>query len=175
MMSETSPAAGGGGPLDPHKQDSGASDEPADTGAPTDTEPKVGYGKPPMVTRFKNSGNLKGRPKGSKNRKTIVREVAGEMHTVVENGKKRRRSTLELMLLALRNRAMAGDVRAIREFDRISTKHAPQNKSSKTGVLVAPAPMTIEEAIAEGEIANAKAEAERAAQQAKEPGTGTPL
>ena len=59
----------------------------------------VGYRKPPMRRRFKVSGNRKGRPKGAKNRKTIVQAVADEMHTVIENGKRRKRSTLELVLL----------------------------------------------------------------------------
>ena len=42
---------------------------------------EVGYRKPPTRRRFKESGNLKGRPKGAKNRKTIVRTVANEMHS----------------------------------------------------------------------------------------------
>ena len=67
---------------------------------------EVGYGKPPTRRRFKKSGNSKGRPKGSKNRKTIVKAVANEMHTVAENGKHRRRSTLDLVLLSLRNLAL---------------------------------------------------------------------
>ena len=69
-------------------------------------EEEVGYRKPPMRRRFKDSGNPKGRPKGAKNRKTIVRMVANERHIVHEKGKRRRRSMLEFVLLRLRNMAL---------------------------------------------------------------------
>ena len=41
----------------------------------------VGYGKPPLQSRFKagTSGNARGRPKGSKNLKTLVKEAAKEL------------------------------------------------------------------------------------------------
>jgi uncharacterized protein DUF5681 len=37
----------------------------------------VGYGQPPLESRFKpgTSGNAMGRPKGSKNLKTLIREA----------------------------------------------------------------------------------------------------
>jgi hypothetical protein len=130
------------------------------------TDYSVGYGKPPMIRRFKSgdSGNRRGRLRGSKNRKTIVREIANEMHTLTEDGGRRRRSTLELMLLALRNRAAEGNARAFREYQKYLAKFEPQETHSNVGVLVAPAGMTPEEAIAEGEKANEKTRARRAAQ-----------
>ena len=50
---------------------------------------KVGYGKPPKHTQFKKgqSGNPKGRPKGSKNLKTLIKEEFFKPVTVVEKGK----------------------------------------------------------------------------------------
>ena len=41
----------------------------------------VGYGKPPRSRRFKpgQSGNPKGRPKGAKNRDTILRELLNSL------------------------------------------------------------------------------------------------
>ena len=38
---------------------------------------EVGYGKPPKATRFKpeRSGNPKGRPRGRRNQRSVVREV----------------------------------------------------------------------------------------------------
>lgn len=38
----------------------------------------VGYGKPPVATRFKQgqSGNPKGRPKGAKNKRSALFEVS---------------------------------------------------------------------------------------------------
>ena len=66
---------------------SGTSSETDSTEVPENT---VGYGNPPLQRRFKKglSDNKKGRPHGSKNRKTIVREIANEMHTVTEDGQR---------------------------------------------------------------------------------------
>ncbi len=137
-----------------------------DTDSHGPTDYKVGYGKPPLIRRFKSgeSGNRRGRPRGSKNRKTIVREIANEMHTVTEEGRRRRRSTLELMLLALRNRAAEGDVRAFRAYKKYLAKFEPQETPSKGGYLVAPAEMTPEEWIKDQERKNAERDARSAAQ-----------
>ncbi len=116
---------------------------------------EVGYGKPPTRRRFRKSGNLKGRPKGSKNCKTIVKAIAGEMHTVLENGKHRRRSTLELVLLRLRNMALEeGNDRAFEELHRLIKAYQPQATSDGAGCLVVPAEMTQEEWIARQEELN---------------------
>ena len=50
---------------------------------------EVGNGKPPKHTQFQKgkSGNPKGRPKGSKNLKTLIREEFLKPVTVVEKGK----------------------------------------------------------------------------------------
>lgn len=150
-----------------------ATDPTANVDEPTAAENQVGYRNPPMIRRFKDdSGNSKGRPKGSKNHKTIMREIAAEIHTVVEDGKHRRRSTLELMLLALRNRAAQGDVRAIGEFQKYMAKYGQQTNRSQGGYLIAPAPMTEEEAIKEAEEALAKMEMEKAARLAKDSANG---
>lgn len=126
---------------------------------------EIGYCKPPMQRRFKDSGNPKGRPKGAKNRKTIVHDVTTEMHNVTENGVRQRRSTLELVLLRLRNMALEGKKpQAFDELHRLIKTYQPQDPDNKLGCLVVPAPKTPEEAIAEGEKANAEARARRAAQ-----------
>ncbi len=110
----------------------------------------VGYGKPPTRRRFKKSGNLKGRPKGAKNRKTIVKAVANEMHTLIEDGKRRRRSTLDLVLLRLRNMALEDkNVRAFEEFHRLIKAYQPQATHDGAGCLVVSAEMTQEEWVAE--------------------------
>ncbi len=120
----------------------------------------VGYGIPPMSRRFKASGNPKGRPRGSKNRKTIVKTVANEMHSVPENGKRRRLSTLDLVLLRLRNLALEGkSVRAIDELHRLLKVYQPQEARVRGGVLVAPAPMSTEEWIAMVEKKNVEKDA----------------
>ncbi len=125
---------------------------------------EVGYQKPPTERRFKKSGNLKGRPTGAKNRKTIVRTVADEMNTIVEHGKRRKRSTLDLVLLSLRNMALEGkNVGAIDELHRLVKTYGPQEAGDGAGYLVVPAPLTDEEYLAKGEKLNAVADARHAA------------
>ena len=128
-----------------------APDAPSETDSPEITDYTVGYGKPPLIRRFKvgQSGNRRGRPRGSKNRKTIVRGIANEMHTVTEGDQQRPRSTLELMLLAFRNCAAEGNVRAFRAYTKYLTKYEPQETGSKLGYLVAPANISPEEWMAD--------------------------
>ena len=147
--------------MDPVDRAGRMPDAASEMDSPEITNYAVGYGKPPLTRRFKSgqSGNRRGRPRGSKNCKTIVREIANEMHTVTEDGQRRRRSTLELMLLALRNRTAEGNVRAFRAFQKYLAKYEPQESNSKLGVLVAPAPMTAEEFIEHSEKKRPEADA----------------
>jgi hypothetical protein len=77
----------------------------------------VGYGKTPEHTRFGKgqSGNPKGRPKGSKNFATRVQQFADEKIALKEGGKSRKVSKFDGIFLQLLNRSIAGDVRAARE------------------------------------------------------------
>ena len=76
---------------------------------------KVGYGKPPKDTRFKpgQSGNRKGRPKGTKNFATDVRTTLSSPVRVTRDGSPRKISTQAAMLLRLRKKALGGDVRSL--------------------------------------------------------------
>jgi hypothetical protein len=108
-----------------------------------------------MQRRFKVSGNPLGRPKGAKNRKTIVKDVATQMHSVSENGKRRQRSTLQLVLLRLRNLALEGkNTRAFEEMHRLMKAHQPQETNEELGYIVVPAPMSPEDWIKEQEELN---------------------
>ena len=71
----------------------------------------VGYGKPPRHTRFPKgqSGNPKGRPKGSLNVATILPRMLRETVTYKEGGKKRRKTKYEVMWLQQVNKAVAGN------------------------------------------------------------------
>jgi len=110
---------------------------------PPQTQKKAGYGNPPMKRRFKDCGNAKGRPKRSKNRKTIVKEIANEMHALSENGKPKQRSTLALILLQLRNLVMAGkNPRAFDEWHRFVKIFQPEATREDVGYLVVPAPVS---------------------------------
>lgn len=77
----------------------------------------VGYGKPPLGTRFKKgqSGNPKGRPKGSRNLSTVLGHVSREKVRVTENGKVRTMTKSEAMVRQLIAKALAGDLRAIKD------------------------------------------------------------
>lgn len=74
---------------------------------------QVGYGKPPTHTRFKKgeSGNPKGRPKGSKNVATLLEKELKQRVVVTENGRRRSITKQEAMLKHLVNKAVSGDRR----------------------------------------------------------------
>jgi Family of unknown function (DUF5681) len=76
----------------------------------------VGFGKPPRHTRFRKgqSGNPKGRPRGSKNLATIMEKVLKEPVVISENGKRRRITKREALIKQLVNKAIAGDPRSIK-------------------------------------------------------------
>ena len=52
------------------------------------TDYKVGYKKPPLHTRFRKgqSGNPRGRPRGSKNLSTLLTDALNEPVVVTEDG-----------------------------------------------------------------------------------------
>lgn len=75
----------------------------------------VGYGKPPKHTQWKpgRSGNPKGRPKGSRNFKTDVKDTLKEPVRLTKNGKPKTVSTQAATLMRLREKALQGDQRAL--------------------------------------------------------------
>ena len=75
----------------------------------------VGYGKPPTHSRFMTgqSGNPKGRPKGSRNFSTDVKATLEEPIRVTHHGKAKTVSTQLAALLRLREKALSGDARAL--------------------------------------------------------------
>jgi hypothetical protein len=82
----------------------------------------VGYGKPPKSTRFKKgqSGNRKGRPRGSLNLKTDLEEELQERVTVSERGRKRQFTKQRALLRTWMNKALQGDHRAFVNIIRIA-------------------------------------------------------
>lgn len=75
-----------------------------------------GYGRPPLETRFRpgQSGNLKGRPKGSKNLATLVRQALNEKVTIQQGGRPKRVTKSEVIAKQLVNQAAAKDWTALR-------------------------------------------------------------
>jgi len=79
---------------------------------------EVGYGKPPKASRFKpgQSGNPKGRRKGSRNMRDIAREQLDQKHRVTVDGKVRVLTNREITVIAQVNKARKGDPKAFREL-----------------------------------------------------------
>ncbi len=114
---------------------------------PTSAERATGYKSPPRQHRFKKgvSGNPRGRPTGARGKGKIAEKVLLERHEVVENGDAKERTTLELILLSLRQRAFEGDTRAAKAMQAIEEKYGPQEPDRRAGVLVVPGRVTQEE------------------------------
>jgi hypothetical protein len=83
---------------------------------PVRQDERVGYGRPPLATRFRSgqSGNPRGRPRGARNLSTVVAAALSERIAVTENGRRRRISKLEAAVKQLVNRAASGEARATR-------------------------------------------------------------
>jgi hypothetical protein len=79
---------------------------------------EVGFGKPPAGTRFKKgqSGNLKGRPKGTLNMATVLARTLREKVIINENGQRKVITKLEAAVKQLVNKAASGDLRALRHL-----------------------------------------------------------
>jgi hypothetical protein len=100
----------------------------------------VGYGRPPPSTQFKpgQSGNPKGRPKGSINLATALDRALRERVTVVERGKQKSITKLEAAAKQLANKAATGDLRAFQFL-------LPQLALVDASLALAPAEITQED------------------------------
>jgi hypothetical protein len=95
---------------------------------------EIGYRRPPKNTQFKpgNSGNPKGRPKGSKNFITLLEEELDQPVIVNENGRKKKLSRRQAMAKRIVADALQGDRKAIfllldvlRRMDRLASNEPP--------------------------------------------------
>ena len=74
----------------------------------------VGYGKPPTASQFKpgETGNAKGRPKGHKNLKTLIRQAMTARISVQEGSSNRQVSKIEGVVLRQLQNALKGNDRS---------------------------------------------------------------
>lgn len=91
---------------------------PTDNNDPPADDDQVGYGRPPKEHQFKKgqSGNPKGRPKGSKNYLIVLRNELNKRIPVVENGQRKWITKLESAFKHLANKSAMGELRSLREL-----------------------------------------------------------
>ncbi len=91
----------------------------------------IGRGKPPAYTRFKpgQSGNLRGRPKGSKNMATLLEAELNQRVTITENGRRVTVTKRELVMKQAVNKAAAGDARMLILLGKQSGAHPAASAS----------------------------------------------
>lgn len=77
-----------------------------------DTDYKVGFCKPPVHTRFKpgQSGNPKGRPKGSMDTLRLIDKIVSKKVTATIDGRPLKISKRQAMLLRMANEATQGNL-----------------------------------------------------------------
>jgi hypothetical protein len=75
----------------------------------------VGYCKPPQNTRFRKgeSGNPKGRPKGTLNLATVLERTLRERIVINESGRRKAITKLEAAIKQLANKAASGELKAL--------------------------------------------------------------
>lgn len=127
----------------------------------------VGYGRPPRSRQFKKgqSGNPKGRPKGSRNFATVISTELNSRMPINENGKRRNLTKREIIAKQLVNKALGGDPKSIPILLNETRAHDAE-KAEKS----APHPVSPQDsAVIEGII-----ERLRAADAARKDGTSSP-
>jgi hypothetical protein len=101
--------------------------------SPSELGYQVGYGKPPQEHRFRpgQCGNRKGRPKGSKNNATLLREILDRKIPVRRGNSVRKISVREAMLTRFTESALKGDTKAaaflLQRYDMAETAQEDAN------------------------------------------------
>jgi hypothetical protein len=103
---------------------------------PPENDYEVGYGKPPKETRFAQgrSGNPKGRPKGTRNFKTDLKATLKAPVRITRDGKPKKVSTQEAALLRLREKALAGDARALDRLISLAQAYNDEELTAASGL-----------------------------------------
>lgn len=99
-----------------------ADEKPAEQPAVRDYA--VGYGRPPLSSRFKKgmSGNVRGRPKGQKNLKTLIKQAMTAQVSVREGSRSTKVSKLVAVVLRQLQTALKGDDRSAMAVIKMATQ-----------------------------------------------------
>jgi hypothetical protein len=126
----------------PVEPDTPPKDGDANAEAPPKQEHRVGYKSPPLHSRFQpgQSGNRKGRPKGSRNWSTIMEEAASRPRTIGVGGKKVRMCTRTAVAEQLSVNAIKGDKAARKDFLNEMHRLAGSAPAAPSGDETAPTP-----------------------------------
>ena len=120
-----------------------ASRAPAQVSPPDDTSDyRVGYGKPPIETRFKpgQSGNRAGRPKRARNEATVARKVLSETVPTTMHGKRRNMTVFEASLRRQCLKSLEGDPKAFAIVERYHLKYFPESADADSDSAQAAGP-----------------------------------
>src|SRR5215813_3238894 len=99
---------------------------------------EVGYGRPPKHTRFApgHSGNRKGRPKGTRNFQTDLKATLKAPVRITRDGRPRKVSTQEAVLLRLREKALSGDARSLDRLIALAQTYNNEELSSPVSLSI---------------------------------------
>jgi Family of unknown function (DUF5681) len=94
---------------------------PDEKGPPAAGPDRVGYRNPPEYSRFKKgqSGNPRGRPKGTLNLATVLSKTLREKVVINEHGQRKVVNKLEAAVKQLVNKSAAGDLAALRQLSAL--------------------------------------------------------
>ncbi|MGH7488300.1 MAG: DUF5681 domain-containing protein [bacterium] len=101
-------------------------------------EEKPGFANPPSQHRFKRgqSGNPKGRPKGSRNLKTDLAALLKGNVEIIVNGKRRRITRQEAVLLSLFQKAISKESKAAKMLlDLVIKLQMPDDRPESEAAL----------------------------------------
>ena len=96
----------------------------------------LGYGKPPKAYQYKpgQSGNPKGRPKGAKNRETILRELLNSKITMRREGKARKITVMEGIFHKMVEDSLKGNIKSatflLNQLASIASNHGSESEIS---------------------------------------------
>ena len=108
--------------------------KPTDDSTTEPIESRVGYGQPPVTTRFRKgkSGNPKGRPKAKKNLTTLLQEALEEKVIVNENGDCKAITKRQAGAKQLANKVASGDLRVLLKLVDLNSRREEVKRAKNT-------------------------------------------